>query len=316
VSRNGGWPAPACSPPDAAVAADAAAELVSRCTFPPRGTRLTCAVSGGADSSALLVLAIAAGCVAEAVHVDHGLRAGSADEADVVRDLATSFGATFRAVKVEVVPGANLEARARAGRYAALPADVATGHTADDQAETVLINMLRGSSSAGLSAMRPGHRRPILALRRAETLGVCDALGLTTVDDPMNNDRRFLRNRIRHEILPALNEASSRDLVPVLCRQADLLRDDDDLLEQLAAAIDPTDAMALTAAPAPLARRAVRRWIAAATPTGHAPDSSAVERVLHVAAGLSEACELPGGLRVSRRRQRLSLSPSGATTNR
>ena len=316
MSRNGGWPAPACSPPDAAVPADVAARLLSRCTFPPVGTRLTCAVSGGADSTALLVLAIAAGCVAEAVHVDHGLRAGSADEADLVRDLATSLGATFRALQVEVVAGANVEARARAARYAALPCDVATGHTADDQAETVLINLLRGSSSTGLSAMRPGPRRPILGLRRSETRTVCDAYGLTTVDDPTNDDRRFLRNRIRHEILPALNAASSRDLVPVLCRQADLLRDDDDLLEQLAAAIDPTDAQALTAAPAPLARRAVRRWIATAAPTGYAPDASAVERVLDVANGRTEACELPGRLRVSRRRQRLSVTPSGASTNR
>ena len=89
-----------------------------------------------------------------------------------------------------------------------------------------------------------------------------------------------------------------------------------DLLEELASVIDATDAVALTAAPQPLARRAVRRWIAAGTFCGYAPDSSAVERVLDVAAGRAQACELPGGARVSRHRQRLTLSPPAASTSR
>jgi tRNA(Ile)-lysidine synthase len=259
---------------------------------------------------------VAAGCDVEAVHVDHRLRTGSSAEADVVRDLAGTVGATFRALTVAVAPGPNLEARARAARHSALPALAATGHTADDQAETVLINLLRGSAAAGLSAMRPGPRRPILDLRRAETTAVCASLALVTVDDPTNADRRFLRNRIRHDVLPLLNDTASRDLVPVLCRQAHLLRDDDDLLEELAASIDATDALALAHAPAPLARRAVRRWIATVDEHGYVPDSAAVERVLDVAAGRSEACELTGGLRVSRHRQRLRVSGSAASTTR
>src|SRR5205085_8899120 len=121
------------------------AALLGRCVFPGAGTVVTCAVSGGADSLALLVLAVGAGCEVTAVHVDHGLREGSAAEADLVRAAAARFGAGFVAERVMVAPGANLEARARAARYGVLPADVLTGHTADDQAETVLLNLLRGA---------------------------------------------------------------------------------------------------------------------------------------------------------------------------
>ncbi len=250
--------------------------LLARCTFPSAGSDVTCAVSGGPDSAALLVLATRAGCRVTAVHVDHGLRAGSADEADVVAAIADRFGAAFRSVAVAVVDGPNLEARARAARYAALPADVLTGHTADDQAETLLVNLLRGAGTSGLAGMRPGPRRPLLGLRRAETEAVCDALALAVVRDPSNLDPRHLRNRVRHELRPLLDDLARRDLVPILTRQADLARDEADLLDELAAAIDPTDAKALVAAPVAIARRAVRRWL-----TGeHPPDAATVERVL------------------------------------
>jgi tRNA(Ile)-lysidine synthase len=202
-----------------------------------------------------------------------------------------------------VPAGPNLEARARDARYSVLPDDVMTGHTADDQAETVLINLMRGASSTGLAAMRPGLRRPILALRRMETVGLCRALGIATVEDPSNRYPIFLRNRIRHELLPVMNQLAGRDLVPVLTRQADLLRDDSDLLDELAAALDPTDAKQLTAAPLPLARRAVRRWLT----TDHPPDAATVERVLRVAGGQATGCDLGAGRRVERSHQRLRL---------
>jgi len=235
------------------------------------------------------VLAVAAGCDTTLVHVDHGLRPGSAAEA-------------------EVVDGPNLEARARDARYAVLPSDVLTGHTADDQAETVLLHLLRGASLNGLAAMRPGPRRPLLALRRSETHGLCAALGLELVTDPSNLDRRHLRNAVRLDLLPALSEAASRDLVPILTRQADLARDDADLLDSLAAEIDPSDAKAVAAAPPALARRALRSWLT----ESHPPDAATVERVLAVARGEATATDVGGGRRVERSHQRLRLTGPGS----
>jgi len=261
----------------------------------------------------LMVLAVAAGCEVTAIHVDHGMRPGSENEAEVVAAAAARFGATFHSETINVPAGPNLEARARDARYAVLPDDVMTGHTADDQAETVLINLMRGASSTGLAAMRPGSRRPILALRRRETVGLCQALGITTVEDLSNRDPIFLRNRVRHELLPVINQLAGRDLVPVLTRQADLLRDDSDLLDELAAALDPTDAKQLSAAPLPLARRAVRQWLT----TEHPPDAATVERVLRVAGGQATGCDLGAGRRVERSHQRLRLlSEPSATPSR
>ena len=278
--------------------------LLTRCTFPPSGSRVTCAVSGGADSTALLALALAAGLVVAAVHVDHGLRTGSHAEADIVAANAERLGASFRSVRIEVADGPNLEARAREARFAALPPGALTGHTADDQAETVLLNLLRGAALPGLAAMRPGPTKPLLALRRAETVALCGALALPVVDDPSNRDPRHLRNRVRHELLPLLADLARRDPVPLLTRQADLAREESDLLDTLATDLDPTDARAIAAAPLPLARRAVRRWLT----TDHPPDAASVERVLAVAAGTAEAAEVTGGRRVARHRQRLTIS--------
>lgn len=283
-----------------------------RCTFPRVGTPVCCAVSGGADSTALAVLAVAAGCVVEIVHVDHGLRPGSADEFAFVQATAARLGVSARSVPVSLEQGANMEARARAARAAVLPHDALTGHTADDQAETVLINLLRGSALDGLAGMRRGHRHPLLDLRRTDTVALCETLDLAVVHDESNDDVRLLRNRIRHEVLPWLRDVARRDLVPVLTRQADLLRDDADLLEALAAEVDVTDAATLTAAPRPLARRAVRRWLALEL-GGPPVDGATVERVLQVAAGDVIACQVPGGARVERHRQRLSVVPAPFT---
>jgi len=283
--------------------------LLGRCTFPPPGTPLVCAVSGGPDSLALLVLAVAAGCEVTAVHVDHGLRRGSAAEADVVAGAAAALGARFRGTRVEVAPGANLEARARAARRAALPPGSATGHTMDDQAETVLVNLLRGAGLDGLAGMAPGPTHPLLAVRRAETRALCQVQGLEPVEDPSNADRRFVRNRIRHELLPLASAIAGRDLVPVLARQAALLADEARLLDDMAAGIDPGDVEALSTAPVPLARRATRRWLRGAAP--HPPDLAAVERVLAVARGFMVATDVAPGVRVRRSRGALSSAPIG-----
>ncbi|MFN8021476.1 MAG: tRNA lysidine(34) synthetase TilS [Acidimicrobiales bacterium] len=287
----------------------AAAPLLPRCHFPPPGAPVVCAVSGGADSLALLALAVAAGCRAEAVHVDHGLRPGSHLEFAVVADAAATLDVPARSVRVEVAPGPNLEARARAARYAALPPGALTGHTADDQAETVLINLLRGAGSSGLAGMRADDRRPLLHLRRHDCRALVETLGWTPVADPSNDDPRFVRNRVRHELLPLLDAIAGRDLAPVLARQAALLRDESDLLDELARALDPTDARALAAAPPPLARRAVRRWLTDTDPERHPPDAATVERVLDVATGRALGTDVGAGRQVRRRDQLLRLEP-------
>ena len=285
-------------------------ELLTRSNFPAAGTEVTCAVSGGADSLALLVLAVAAGCRVTAVHVDHGLRPGSAAEADVVAAAALRLGAGFRPLRADVAPGPNLEARARQARYAVLPPGVLTGHTADDQAETVLLNLVRGAGLDGLAGMGPeGH--PLLGLRRSETVALCAAEGLRPVEDPSNADPAFRRNRVRHEALPLLADIARRDVAAVVARQAALLRADADLLDGLAAAIDPTDAGALAAAPVALARRAARRWLTTSAESGgHPPDAAAVERVLSVARGEVRATEVTGIGRVTRSRGRLAFDAS------
>ncbi|HZO09658.1 MAG TPA: tRNA lysidine(34) synthetase TilS, partial [Myxococcota bacterium] len=232
--------------------------------------------SGGADSLALLALAVDAELAPIAVHVDHGLRSGSDREADVVADAATRLEAGFDARRVTVAPGPNLEARARAARYDALEAArvehgataVLVAHTADDQAETVVLNLLRGSGSAGLAGMpsRRGHVvRPLLGARRADVRAECTRRDLTPWEDPSNDELAFRRNWIRHEVLPLLARGARRDLTPLLTRQADVLRAESGFLDALARAAWPGESGArardLAALPDPLARRAVRCWL-------------------------------------------------------
>jgi hypoxanthine phosphoribosyltransferase len=303
------------------VIGDAGTLLLRRCTFPPAGSALTCAVSGGPDSLALLALASLAGCRVRAVHVDHGLREGSAAEAGLVAQAAERLGAGFRAERVHVEPGPNLEARARAARFAVLPPDVATGHTMDDQAETVLCNLLRGSGLDGLAGMKAGPRHPLLGIRRFEARALCEESGLRWAEDPSNEDARFLRNRVRHELLPMCADVAGRDPVPLLARLAALAASDAELLDALASEVvpDPSVAADLARAPAPLAGRAVRRWLRAlgATPDAggrpsvargpdrHPPSLAEVRRVLAVASGAAVSTELAGGWRVRRSKGRL-----------
>lgn len=283
-------------------------QLQAEARFPAPGTEVSCAVSGGADSLALLVLAVDAGCRVTAIHVDHGLRDGSGAEAAAVAAAAERFGARFEARTASVDPGPNLEARARAARYAALPPGVLTGHTADDQAETVLLNLMRGAGLDGLAGIRDDGRRPLLRVRRASTRALCAELGLVPLADPSNDDPAFRRNRVRHELLPLLDAIAARDVAAVIARQAFALGDEAVLLDELAASIDAGDAKALAAAPAPLARRAVRAWLR--SPGGaHPPDLATVERVLDVARGAAVACEVAGVGRVARSGGRLRLEP-------
>lgn len=281
-------------------------DLLARCTFPPAGTAVDCAVSGGPDSLALLVLSAEAGCTVTAWHVDHGLRPGSAEEANVVAQAASRWGTSFEARTAHCEPGPNLEARARRARYQVLPEGVLTGHTADDQAETVLLNLMRGAGLDGLAGIDPA-RRPLLALRRHETQALCDSLGLAPVHDPSNLDPAHRRNRIRHEMLPLLCEIADRDVVPIIARGAGLMGGVRDLIDELAAAIDPTDAKAVAEAPEPLAQMALRRWIQRETSAEHPPDAAAIERVMAVVRNEIRSTEIGGGWRVTRSSQRLGL---------
>lgn len=294
-------------------ATDLAAALLSRCSFcPPSEGPVDLAVSGGADSLALMVLAARAGLHARVIHVDHGLRPDSHLDAEVVAKAAAGYHFDFKCVPVKVGEGPNLEARARAARYEALPAGVFTGHTMDDQAETVVLNLLRGAALDGLAGMRAGPsarvRRPLLGIRRSETAALCEWAGLHPVVDPTNGDPRFRRNRVRHELLPLMSEIAHRDVVPVLARQAELLSDDAVLLDGMAAGVDPTDAKQLRAAPPAVARRAVRSWLRhLAGAEMHPPSSAEIARVLAVAGGLATACEVAGGYRVQRTQGKLRV---------
>lgn len=247
---------------------------------------------------ALLVLAAAHGLDVTAVHVDHGLRSGSAAEASIVESAAARFGVGFRSEQVDLGPGADLEQRARHARLAVLGPDALTGHTADDQAETLLINLLRGAGPAGLAAMVPGPRHPLLDIRRAETVALCDSLGLQPVSDPSNDDPRFVRNRVRHEILPLLADISQRDPVPILTRTAEHARAVVTDLDRLAADLDPTDTRLMQQQPPTVASAALRRWLR--DDLGHPPSTDELDRVLAVVRHDVLACELTGGRRISR----------------
>lgn len=280
------------------------AGLLERCSFPPAGAPVACAFSGGPDSTALVALALAAGCDVTAVHVDHGLRASSALEAEQAEELAGRLRVAFTLIRVDVADGPNLEARARRARLAVLPPGHLTGHTADDQAETVLVNLMRGAGIDGLAGIAPGPNHPLLALRRRETHALCGRLGLAPIADPSNGDTRFVRNRIRAELLPLLDDIAGRDVASLIARTAAVLREDADLLGRTIGDVDPTDARALAAADPAVARRALRSWL---TTDGYPPDRAAVDRAYAVATGERRACEVAGGRRVQRTSGRLSI---------
>ncbi len=246
----------------------------------PAASLALVAVSGGADSLALAAgaafVAPSSGWRAGAVVVDHGLQPGSAEVADRAATTCRDLGLDpVLVVNAEVGTGGGPEDAARTARYTALTraADdvgataVLLGHTRDDQAESVLLALARGSgtrSLAGMAAVRDRWRRPLLALPRTTTRAACDALGLTPWDDPHNADPRFTRVRAR-ALLPVLEAELGPGVVAGLARTAALARDDADALDALAAAAhdrlggaDLAVADLLTLAPA-VRRRVLRR---------------------------------------------------------
>ena len=279
-----------------------AEELLGRTTF--ASGHLDLAVSGGADSTALALLAHAAHRTATLHHVDHGLRLGSEQEADAVGKLAKGLGFSFVSHRVEVQGGSNLEARARAARFSVLPEGVATGHTADDRAASVLMNLLRGAGPKGLSTLRAGPRHPILQLRRHETVALCQAAGVEVVFDPSNDSDAHLRNRVRKQLLPLADALMSRDVAALINRTADVVGTEDDYLDGLAIALipDPFDIAALRNAHPVLVARRLRQML---TVEGYGPSSAELSRINSVIVGQEVACEISRGRRIARSKGRL-----------
>src|SRR5262245_15047152 len=215
--------------------------------FERQAGRILVAVSGGVDSLALLVAAArVAGGRTGVASLDHGLRPESAAEVERVRELARSLGLPFHTESLQLRPGPGVEARARAARYAALDrisrehgyAAIATAHTADDQAETLLMRLARGSALRGAAAIRaeaPRLLRPLLSIRRAETEALVAEAGLVPVRDPTNEDPGHFRTRIRHHVLPVFRQAAGPTVVERLARFARSAAEDEELLAGLAA---------------------------------------------------------------------------------
>lgn len=230
-------------------------------------------LSGGADSLAMTAVA-APLRPTTALIVDHGLQAGSADIAEWARAQAIALGCVdAQVLRVDVGTVGGPEAAARTARHAALQsardgAPVLLAHTLDDQAETVLLGLGRGSGARSLAGMRAYDApwcRPLLGVRREATAAACAELGLTPWQDPHNIDPRFTRVRLRTEVLPLLEEVLGGGVAEALARTAAALREDTQALDAAAAEIGPREG------PLPLAdlhglsaavrRRVIRSWL-------------------------------------------------------
>jgi tRNA(Ile)-lysidine synthase len=266
-------------------------------------------VSGGVDSLALLTAA--AEVARERVGVasiDHGLRAASVGEVESVRRLAGTLGLSFHTVALGLLPGPGMEARARQARYAALEALravggyawIATAHTREDQAETLLMRLARGAALRGAGAIRAraGHVvRPLLAVGRADVEAYVAAKGLVPVRDPSNVDVSLLRARVRSGVLPALVAAAGPASLKNLANFAARAAEDEALLaEQASLALDRArvegglDAVALRSLRPPLRRRALVAWLQDA---GVPPSATLLSQV-EAALQRGGHCGLPG----------------------
>jgi tRNA(Ile)-lysidine synthase len=290
------------------------------------GDLVLVAVSGGADS-----LALAAATAAEApaltlragaVTVDHGLQPGSAERAQHVAAVCHELGLDPALVEtVKVGDRGGPENAARDERHAAIDAAadrcgaaaVLVGHTLDDQAETVLLGLARGSGSRSLSGMavRRGRlRRPLLDVRRDTTVDACRAFGLTPWSDPHNVDPAFTRARVRATALPALVDALGPGVPEALARSAAMLRADADALDAWAASIpDPCDVVGLAELPAAIRTRVLRRAAIAAGARAGSLTSDHVRQIDRLVTDWhgQKAVSLPGGLVADRSCDRLSF---------
>ncbi|MGX5769805.1 tRNA lysidine(34) synthetase TilS [Microbacterium trichothecenolyticum] len=257
-----------------------------------QGSTVVVALSGGADSLALAVAtafeAAKLGLRAASLTVDHGLQDGSTDAAAAAAAKAEALGLEARVVRVEVGAAGGPEAAAREARYRALAeaaraigaTAILTGHTLDDQAETVLLGLARGAGATSLQGMAEasvleGVRmlRPLLGVRRATTRAACTAEGIEPWDDPHNSEPRFARVRVRETVLPTLEAQLGPGIAEALARTAAQLREDaeafdemidetiEDIVEHAEAGIS-VSAAALAANPAALRNRIIRHVVA------------------------------------------------------
>jgi len=306
----------------------AVARALREAELPARGETLVVGLSGGADSVALLdalaLLRRPRGFFLVAAHLDHGLRPGSGDDAAFCARLCAQLDVPLRLARGDVRgraarEGEGLEAAARRERYRFLrrvrreeqAAAVAVAHTRDDQAETLLLRLLRGAGATGLSAMRARRGRllrPLLAVSREEVIAHLRERSLDWREDPSNAAPVHLRNRVRHELLPYLESRFNPRARAVIARAASLLADEAALLRREARALLASAARsepgalvirrsALARVPLPLARAAVRE---ALRRSGGLRGVGAVhvERIVAIARGPAPAgrgLALPGG---------------------
>ncbi|UYP19363.1 tRNA lysidine(34) synthetase TilS [Rhodococcus sp. Z13] len=291
-------------------------------------SEVTVALSGGADSAALTAAAVAEADAVHAVVVDHRLQEGSGDVAARAVEFARARGCTSaQVVPVDVDGPGGMEAAARVARYRALDehrADrpVLLGHTLDDQAETVLLGLGRGSglrSIRGMASFEPPWGRPLLGVRRETTRRACAELGYRPYEDPHNADGRFTRVRLRHEVLPLLEDVLGGGVAEALARTAGQLREDGDALDEAAVELlaravedDGLEVAELTTAPAAVRRRAIRSWLLDHTVTPNEAMLRAVDDLVGAWRGQGPVAVGRGtraGTRlvVSRRRGRLGV---------
>jgi len=326
--------------------------------LPAAGAPVIVAVSGGADSTSLLLAIdelIRAGKISVSpivTHLDHGLRKASRDDASWVEHLARDLGYDFVTRRIDTKKraartGDNLEQAARRARYEFLGTTarkkesklILTAHTLDDQAETVLLRLLRGSAAEGLSGIEPVRTlehgsqiqlaRPLLSwARRIDCEAYCRKLNVDFRVDEMNQDERFARVRVRKQLLPLMASFNNR-IVEALSRTATLLGEDAQLLTAKAedllktasgntfdskdrgrTKVPPLNVNALAAAPAAVRRRALRQWILQGQGDLRRLEMvhlAAVDRLIEGSRG-GRIVELPNGARVLRRRGWLELN--------
>lgn len=286
------------------------------------GVTVLVACSGGADSLALAAAAVfeakPRGLKVVGVTVDHGLQEGSHQQAERVVAQLELIGADETVTARVHVEAADLgpEAAAREARYAVLEqvaesfnaSVVLLGHTRDDQAETVLLGLARGSGGRSIAGMRRAYdryRRPLLDVTRAQTRAACDADGLQPWEDPHNSDPGFARVRVRERVLPVLESELGPGVAAALARTADLLREDMELLDALAdqAWTGSLTVADLSATPKPIRTRLIRR---AALEAGVPSDRLTATHIAEIDALITQwrgqvGVDLPGQIRAVRR---------------